>query len=109
MVTKGYGITVADIDDSCPNDLKPYELAHNQELIEQDQMNYFSGLYTLSAFSKVMASVFGKNAPYPKEPLFGQLQSKPKNVGEGNEEIAVFEMKQRSRMLTDMGLPGSPH
>ena len=36
MVTKGYGLTVHDIDMSCPADLEPYAKAYK---LEQDNMD----------------------------------------------------------------------
>lgn len=40
MVTKGYGITIEDIDNSCPKDLEPYEKAYNKHLESIDNLVY---------------------------------------------------------------------
>ena len=51
-VTKGYGLTVHDIDWSCPTDLHPYELAY--ELEDQKRENdiwRWCGDYFISAMT----------------------------------------------------------
>lgn len=77
MVTKGYGITVKDIDQSCPADLEPYEQAHNKELEEQDCMQHmWWGRYGLSAISVANEHCFaGKKAKmeYVKEPVLSEI------------------------------------
>lgn len=104
MVTKGYGLTVHDIDWSCPNDLKPYEQAKVLETNIEDTKNWQLGQYICASISTI-----GKGK-YPKQPVF-QLEDKDGNTNqnkEGNEEVAVFEMQQRIRLLEQQGLPQSP-
>lgn len=55
MVTKGYGLTIDDIDWSCPTDLEPYAKAHDMEIREKDSMMHEMGLYNKLAFEVVMA------------------------------------------------------
>lgn len=55
MVTKGYGLTVEDIDWSCPSDLEPYSKAHKEEIKEVDSLLYSMGLYNKMAYEVVMA------------------------------------------------------
>ena len=50
MVTKGYGITVDDIDNSCPADLEPYAKAYKlAEKYEDTKMWVYCGNYILNA------------------------------------------------------------
>lgn len=60
MVTKGYGLTIDEIDWSCPADLEPYAKAHNMEIKEHDSVMHVMGLYNKLAFEVVMAH-FGAN------------------------------------------------
>lgn len=106
MVTKGYGITVSDIDNGCPSDFKDYELAHNEEIKEKDFLNYYMGLYNLSALSVVVN--FGKDKrEYPKEPFLSTIEKKA-TTAKGREIIASMEMQQRMNILSRMGLAPSP-
>lgn len=105
MVTKGYGLTVDDIDQSCPTDLEPYAIAYKEQMNVSDAQNWQLGQYILASIE----SVFSKNAKYPKKPMF-QIASGIAESGckEGQEEVAVFEMKQRTKMLEKSGLMQSP-
>lgn len=70
--------------------------------------------YTLEAFSVVMAhfgaGLAGKGtkctAEYFKQPLLSNYDNNAEESD--NEALAVYEMKQRIHMLSDMGLPESP-
>ena len=109
MVTKGYGITVDDIDNGCPNDFKPYDLAHNEELKEKDTLLYEMGLYNLSALSTVIANVFGKREQYMKEPLLAKVENDKKaETAEGREEVAALEMSLWMKRCEAYGLEQSP-
>ena len=105
------------IDWSNPADLEPYAKAHKLEMEELDYMNYYKGLYNYYAFETVMAhfssGFAGKksDAEYLTEP-FMQMEKKEKDKlnknKETNEEIAVYEMQKRIKMLEQSGLPQSP-
>ena len=86
MVTKGYGLTVNDIDWSCPADLEPYAKAHKQEIMEQDGlMHAWWGAYGLSAVSvAVEHCLAGRKArsKYIKEPVLAKLEEQNKPVSE---------------------------
>lgn len=105
MVTKGYGITVNDIDQSCPADLIPYEKAYKMLANMRDIENWQLGQYISASIS----SAFSKKTKYPKKPMF-QIEDDAKENGykESKEEVAVFEMKQRIELLRQKGLPESP-
>lgn len=97
-------MTVEEIDWSCPADLEPYEKAYKMQRNENDLMQWQLGQYVASALS----CLFPKGQ-YPKKPMF-QLGEEIKKSAykESQEEIAVFEMKQRIRKLRMQGLPESP-
>lgn len=113
MVTKGYGFTIDDIDWSCPADLEPYENAYKLQLRQQDSQLYTMGMYALSAVSVAIEHCFaGEKAKmeYIKKPFLQNAFEDEIEEGykECREEIAVFEMKQRIKVLREKGLPESP-
>lgn len=112
MVTKGYGLTINDIDDSCPSELRPYEKAHKKEMVEKDTLNYQQGIYNMSAFSTVLRNIIEKHskAEYIDKPLLVKMLLNKEINGnpERKEEAAVYEMKQRIALLRSQGLPESP-
>lgn len=79
MVTKGYGLTVDDIDWSCPADLEPYAKAYKLQMQQQDSQLYTMGMYALSAVSVAIEHNFaGKKATseYIKKPFLSDMQVK---------------------------------
>lgn len=113
-MTKGYGIAIKDIDDSCPSELRPYEKAHKKEMVEKDTLNYQQGIYNMSAFSTVLLNIIEKHskAEYIGKPLLVKMLEEADKEINGNperkEEAAVYEMKQRILLLRSQGLPESP-
>lgn len=104
VATKGYGLSVEDIDMSSPADMKPYLQAHQIKRNEQDILNWQLGQYVAAAIS----CIFPKGK-YPKEPAFQAIDIRRNNgCKESKEETAVFEMKQRINLLRKSGLPESP-
>lgn len=77
-MTKGYGLTVHDIDMSCPADLKPYLLAYEQEQGIKDRQAWsWIGSYGISALVYAIDHCFnGKQAKteYVKSPLVDNTQ-----------------------------------
>lgn len=112
MVTKGYGLTIKDIDQSCPADLEPYNKAHEKELIEQDALIYsWWGVYGTLAVETAIDQFFNgykAKTKYIEEPLFAKDFTAKNGYKESQEEVAVYEMKQRIKMLKQKGLPESP-
>lgn len=96
--TKGYGISINEIDMSCPADMEPYVLAKQYEENQNDIKNWQLGSYICHAISTI-----GKGK-YPKEPMFQIKEEKEVN----NEALAVAEQKERTRLLAEKGLPQSP-
>lgn len=79
VATKGYGLSVDDIDWSCPADMEPYLKAHKEELKEKDYLAWIQGQYTLSAVSvAVEHCLAGRKAKskYIKKPLLQELERK---------------------------------
>ena len=113
-MTKGYGISVTDIDGSCPADLEPYAKAHRIDQIEKDSIMHRAGFYNMIAFEVVMsqfgAGISGKrsNAKYPDNPISAKEEKTVSAGKESNEEIAVFEMKKRIKVLQETGMAQSP-
>lgn len=113
IATKGYGLSVDDIDWSSPADMKPYLKAHEEELKEKDYLSWIQGQYTLSAVSvAVERCLAGRKAKsqYIKKPILQDMLEETKGNGykESQEEVAIFEMKQRINLLRQNGLPESP-
>lgn len=85
VATKGYGLSVDDIDWSCPADMEPYLKAHKEELKEKDYLAWIQGQYTLSAVSvAVEHCLAGRKAKskYIKKPLLQELEEKNKPMTE---------------------------
>lgn len=91
--------------DSCPVELKAYEKSCILEKNREDIKNWELGQYLLSA----IASAFCKSEKYPKKPMFQrEMVLNDNEYKESREEAAVFEMKQRIKLLRKQGLPESP-
>lgn len=97
---------------SKPIDLKSYYLAFELKKKMRDEEMHRQGIYNLRAFQVVMshfgAGLIGKKSKeeYVKLPfLFDENNELIEN---NNEEIAVFEMKQRTNSLKKLGLKESP-
>ncbi len=112
METKGYGLTLHDIDWSCPTDLEPYEKARKLELVENDGIIHAAcGSYVLSAVSvAVEHCLAGRKArsKYIENPIMQELEKCRSGYKESSEDIAVYEMKLRSKALREQGFPESP-
>lgn len=104
MVTKGYGLTIDDIDWSCPADLEPYSQAFAMRENLKDTKNWQLGQYVAEAIS----CVFSKEK-YPNKPVF-QIEKEEtiSAAKESREVVAVYEMQQRINQLRQQGLPESP-
>lgn len=113
LYTKGYGFTVKDIDSSCPADLEPYAEAYKLEMKQRDtEMWSWFGNYGISAFGVAIDHCLHGDkarATYVEKPISEKIahDNEPK-YKESNEEIAIWEMKQRIKSLREQGLPESP-
>lgn len=80
-MTKGYGLTIDDIDWSCPADLEPYSNAYKMKMQQQDYMAWIHNQYTLSAISVAIEHCFsGKKAKsqYVKQPFLLEIKTEEK-------------------------------
>lgn len=94
MVTKGYGLTIDNIDWSCPEELEPYNKAHIMERKEQDEKLWSMGIYVESAVRTAIDRSFnGKKATskYIEEPI---LQTLGDDDGLTQEERDKKELKK---------------
>ena len=101
MVTKGYGLTVHDIDMSCPADLEPYAKAYKLEQDNVDALmwawwgNYgFSA--TLTAVERCLAGKKSKTK-YIDKPI-SQRAEEDKELTE--DEIIRLRYEHRLKMET---------
>ena len=104
MVTKGYGLTVNDIDWSCPADLEPYADAHRLEMVERDNYIYsVFGNYAISAFAFAIEHNFAKNpkSEYISKPIlsFSNVENKELSESEKQKEIDLFFAAERARKI----------
>lgn len=111
-MTKGYGLTVNDIDWSCPADLQPYADAHEVEFIEKDRIAWLHGAYVRAAVMSSIGNAFldkgQKTMEYPDNPMYTDSQSKPK-VDENGEMILTEEEKKKWRERLLLGLQIKQH
>lgn len=116
VATKGYGFTLEMIDWSSPADMEPYVKAHEEELREKDYLAWAQGQYFASALDSTVCNAIlwrkkgEKSHGYIEKPMFQRTMENPNEntYEESQEEIAVFEMKQRISLLRKYGLPESP-
>lgn len=102
-ITKGYGFTVDDIDNSCFRDLEPYEKAHEQEQIEQDRLQHaWWGTYGLSAtLVAVEHAVFGRKAQseYIKSTVYeNSMANRELTEEEKQREVDKFFRQEDARL-----------
>lgn len=94
VITKGYGLTIDDIDWSCPSELKDYEYAFRLEQKMIDQHNWMLGMYVESAVgTAVEHCLAGRKAKseYIKEAI---LSHQDEYAGLTQEEIDNIEIRK---------------
>lgn len=98
--------------ESCPKELEPYDIAHQRQIEEQDYLQHlWWGNYGISAISVALEHCLaGKKAKskYIEKPIIFGKTFEDNGYKESQEEVAVFEMKQRIELLRKKGLPESP-
>lgn len=100
MVTKGYGLTVNDIDWSCPSDLEPYAEAHKLEMSEMDNYIYsVFGTYGISALMFAIEHNLAKNPKleYMKKPMLNLSISNEISEEDKQKEVDLFFAQERAR------------
>lgn len=93
-----------------PKKLKSFYKAYELKRKLQDEQMWFMGQYVLSAVSMAVEhNLHGRKArsKYIEKPILQTERSPGNGNPESNEQVAVFEMKQRINMLKG-GLPESP-
>ena len=100
---------------SCPEELRPYDEALRLQTMRQDEINYINAQYNLRAFQVALAQfgagLSGKtsHAEFFKKPFMQEASESIHNSNkESREEVAVFEMKQRTKLLQKQGMKISP-
>ncbi len=98
LATKGYGLSVDDIDWSSPADMEPYLKAHKEELKEKDYLAWLSNQYTLSAVSvAVEHCLAGRKAKskYIEKPIMQEIEEKQQE----NKPLTEEEKKRQTEQL----------
>lgn len=107
MVTKGYGLSVDDIDWSCPSELEPYKKAYVIEQKERDAQDWSLGLYyyhaAYAATHNAIMNAFGKrgDAKYLEKPLLSDSVAENKDLSEEEKQKAVdqFFAQEKARRV----------
>lgn len=107
-----YGIPENTFFHSTPKRLKRI---YQEIEIKSDYEMWKMGIYFMKSLESTVCNGYiwrnkGQKAyEYPNRPLFVKEVEKEENKNaENKEEIAVFEMKQRIKLLEQQGLPQSP-
>lgn len=70
------GVSRKEVDISTPKELEPYENANKMNTIKADQLNWYAGMYTMSAVVTALDKAFsGKSskAEYCESPLLADM------------------------------------
>ena len=103
MVTKGYGLSVDDIDWSCPADLEPYAKAYNLETREKDTLMHTMGLYNKIAYEVVMAhfgaGLAGKkcNEKYIEKPFMQKSEEEEYKKNQDRKEYKGMTKEEKEK------------
>lgn len=85
-----------------------YSIKIKEEYERQNMIAHLQGRYFADAIMSTVGNALSKSKhSYPKKP-YSILDEKYSENSNSNEEIAVFEMKQRTNALKNMGLKESP-
>lgn len=99
LATKGYRITLTDIDWSSPSDMEPYLKAYKLEKNERDTLQWQMGQYMAAAVS----CVFPKGK-YPKNPIF-QITEEKEGITERDIQMAILTEQRYMAIAIGKGLP----
>lgn len=96
--------------DSCPEELKPFDIAHEKKIKEQDALMYmWFGNYALSAVSvAVEHCLAGKKAKteYLKEPILSTIEKKEEENKPLTEEEII---RQTEALFGKLSVLGANH
>lgn len=108
------GLTKDEFLHSTPYELEAYEKAYQIKREIADEQAWLQGRYNLEAFmvafSHFSCGLSGKrsDAKFMEQPLMQAHKKLNTTEGTSNEAVAVYEMKQRIKMMEQQGLPASP-
>ncbi len=99
-MTKGYGLSVEDINGSSPSDLSPYTRAYKLALQEKDSYVWaVYGTYGKGALSSVLDSAFNgrkANSKYPEKPLMdSEVTSETPDTEDERQKLLDEWVRQR--------------
>lgn len=81
------------VDESCPYDLKPYELAHELKMQEQDTISWISGMYVKNALEVVLGGLFGAgNNSYMDKSIMAEMNKYASMTDEEIDEMEIRKM-----------------
>lgn len=106
FITKGYGFSITDIDNSCPKEIEYYEKAYKQEIEQYDLRAWIAGQYTYVAFGSVLSQAFSsknyrndkKSNSYPEKPFMQQAETHEMT----KEEFDALSQEERDRVFMQM-------
>lgn len=108
------GMTKDEFLNSTPYELESYQKAYQIKREIADEQAWLQGRYNLEAFMVALAhfssGLSGKksDAEFMKKPLM-QMHKESDNGGNSSAEaVAVYEMKQRIKMMEKQGFAMSP-
>ena len=98
MVTKGYNLSVEDINASCPADLDPYMDAYNMEKIERDTYIWAAvGTYGRDMLSSTLDALLNgtkAKAKYTENALYEEVKGRIEESQMSEEELHQKELKE---------------
>ena len=106
IITKGYGLTIKDIENSCPREMQPYEDAFVQSQKLLDRTSWQMGLYVNNAVTVAIDHVLnGEKAKseYMNKPIIEQYFEELTLTQEekDNREIQKMLGYERQRQAID--------
>ena len=106
------GVSWSEFWQMNPRILKSISEGYAQKIKSETERNnnmaYRQGIYFMDAIASTVGNMFSKGANnhYPKKPY--EIFSEDSEENGSNEEIAVFEMKQRTKYLLNSGMSEGP-
>lgn len=106
------GISVEEFKHLTPYKLECCLKGHKLKMKMNDEEMWILGKYFASSLDATVCNAYlwrrkGESAhSYTKKPFLSSMESKSNNNSQ--EEVAIFEMKQRTKLLEKSGLKASP-
>lgn len=106
------GVTYAEFWKMNPRILKAIAKGYKNKMVDMDYMMWTMGIYVKSAVLVAVDHVLNAKkakSEYIEKPFLAEAEEETvKKNKESNEQVAVYEMKQRINLLKQQGLPESP-